>query len=369
MSESENRVVKKKRLAVPIGIAIVVVCILVGGIVIYVKALSPDARLQKQLDLGRKYLDEMDYERAIAAFEKAIEIDPNNPEIYLELANAYIGLNDYDSASEVLDSIDDEDLTKKLQKKAKSIRTEIDKQVDYLVVDAENIDEESLIGNDADEEVHIMFENFMEGNLLVHYNPADMIGIYGPTYESEAYYDFQGLLDTILRCDYSCDYPYLGILEVSYAYSDWDNDGIVEVFIKTRDYAHDFDENIDETCLGSDQIVVLKNIENEFSVVCHASSIWTCCGYVFGKEGVYFFKENEKTWIGRLYADGRTDLLFYDTYDEYDDYFLEEFVNFYPYKCKVNAIDSYVYQHIGMHFEEMELDFIPVSDNYWESAI
>ena len=40
------------------------------------------------LDLGQKYLLDGDYEQAIVAFQKAIEIEPNNSELYIGLANA-----------------------------------------------------------------------------------------------------------------------------------------------------------------------------------------------------------------------------------------------------------------------------------------
>ncbi len=37
---------------------------------------SSAEKLQKQLDLGQKYLEEMNYEEVVVAFEAAIEIDP-----------------------------------------------------------------------------------------------------------------------------------------------------------------------------------------------------------------------------------------------------------------------------------------------------
>ena len=45
--------------------------------------------LQDYLDLGDKYLTETNYEEAIVAFTKAIELDPKNPEGYKGLANVY----------------------------------------------------------------------------------------------------------------------------------------------------------------------------------------------------------------------------------------------------------------------------------------
>ncbi len=61
-----------------------------------------EAKWQEQLDLGMRYLEEMDYENAILSFNKAIEIDPRQAESYLGLADAYIMMEDYETAMEVL---------------------------------------------------------------------------------------------------------------------------------------------------------------------------------------------------------------------------------------------------------------------------
>ncbi len=53
---------------------------------------------QEQYDLGEKYLLEEDYEAAIVAFTVAIEIEPNDIRTYTGLVQAYMGLEDYDSA-------------------------------------------------------------------------------------------------------------------------------------------------------------------------------------------------------------------------------------------------------------------------------
>lgn len=55
-------------------------------------------QLQEQLDLGQRYLQELNYTEAIAAFTKAIEIDPRRPDAYLGRADAYMGL--YESGGE-----------------------------------------------------------------------------------------------------------------------------------------------------------------------------------------------------------------------------------------------------------------------------
>lgn len=79
---------------------ILIVVFLIGGFVFYKN--SDAVRVRKQLDLGEKYLAELDYDQAIVAYETVIEIEPMNVEAYLGLADAYIGKDDYESALTVL---------------------------------------------------------------------------------------------------------------------------------------------------------------------------------------------------------------------------------------------------------------------------
>lgn len=59
-------------------------------------------QIQEQLDLGYKYLEELDYEQAIVAFTKAIELNENYTEGYLGLANVYVQCREYEKAIEIL---------------------------------------------------------------------------------------------------------------------------------------------------------------------------------------------------------------------------------------------------------------------------
>lgn len=104
----------KKRLI----IFFVAVIVFIGGIIMY---FSSDAhRLRKQLELGQKYLEELDYEQAAIAFEKAIAIDEKSVEAYLGLAGAYMALENADKAEQVLaqgaESTDDARILEVLEK-------------------------------------------------------------------------------------------------------------------------------------------------------------------------------------------------------------------------------------------------------------
>lgn len=82
------------------GIAIML-CILAVSIAIAVGG-NRKNRVTEQLELGAKYLSELDYENAIAAYEAAIEIEPKNENAYRGLAEVYVAMGDYEAAIDVL---------------------------------------------------------------------------------------------------------------------------------------------------------------------------------------------------------------------------------------------------------------------------
>ncbi|MGN0325725.1 MAG: tetratricopeptide repeat protein, partial [Lachnospiraceae bacterium] len=55
-------------------------------------------KLAEQLELADRYMDELNYEAAIAAYEAAIEIDPMCVEAYLGIVEAYIRDGEYELA-------------------------------------------------------------------------------------------------------------------------------------------------------------------------------------------------------------------------------------------------------------------------------
>ena len=85
---------------------ILIVVIVLGGIVagLYVGLSSQTSNsFQEQLSLGEKYLQELKYEDAIVALNRAIEIDPKSEKPYLLLAQVYVAQEDYDSAVTTLE--------------------------------------------------------------------------------------------------------------------------------------------------------------------------------------------------------------------------------------------------------------------------
>ena len=83
-----------------IGVVVVLLAVLgVGG---YAISRGNAAREESLLELGQRYLDELNYEQAVVCFEEYLEIDPQCVEAYAGLAQAYVGLGEYEKALEVL---------------------------------------------------------------------------------------------------------------------------------------------------------------------------------------------------------------------------------------------------------------------------
>lgn len=85
---------RKKLRKAGVILFLLVMCILVGC--------KKKMTVQDYLDLGEKYLTELNYEEAIVAFGKAIELEPRNTEAYLKLADVYDVQEDYEMAAQVL---------------------------------------------------------------------------------------------------------------------------------------------------------------------------------------------------------------------------------------------------------------------------
>ena len=91
-------------------IKLIFILTFVGIILIGCK--SKGARVQEQLDLGSKYMAELDYESAIVALNKAIKIDPKNVDAYKMLAEVYERSGRPDDARATLEKmLDLEDLS------------------------------------------------------------------------------------------------------------------------------------------------------------------------------------------------------------------------------------------------------------------
>lgn len=83
-------------------IGAVVVLLAMLGVAGYIISRGSTDREESLLELGQRYLDELNYEQAIVCFEEYLEIDPKCVEAYAGLAEAYVGLEKYEKALQVL---------------------------------------------------------------------------------------------------------------------------------------------------------------------------------------------------------------------------------------------------------------------------
>lgn len=106
---------KNKLIPIIFGVAAVVILALAGvGIYAYN---TPANRLARLLELGQRYLDELEYEQVAVTFQDALDIEPKCLIAYAGDIEAYIGLDDtsslqefYQGAIDTMDGMDDEEL-------------------------------------------------------------------------------------------------------------------------------------------------------------------------------------------------------------------------------------------------------------------
>ncbi len=109
---------KKAPKVLPIAIAAVLV-VAIAVVAVSLLGETPDP-WQEAFDRGEAYLEEEEYKDAVKAYLEAIELDPEQPEAYEQLVEAYEALGDYDSARKILKKgiaeTDDRKLKKLLSK-------------------------------------------------------------------------------------------------------------------------------------------------------------------------------------------------------------------------------------------------------------
>ena len=91
----------KKKLIILISVIITLAILVCVGI--FAMSGNKADRVVEQLDLGEKYLEELEYEKALAAYKEVLQIDPKSVEAYLGMAEVYIAMGDYEEALSILE--------------------------------------------------------------------------------------------------------------------------------------------------------------------------------------------------------------------------------------------------------------------------
>ncbi len=124
---------KSKKPVLIVVISVIVVIAVVAAIMLIPKVASAD-KLTKQLNLGEKYLSELNYEQAVIAYTEAIAIDPKNPDAYIGLAEAYLAQGEYDDALDILEQameeLDENEEIEELQERIEAAKNETDSSVE-----------------------------------------------------------------------------------------------------------------------------------------------------------------------------------------------------------------------------------------------
>ena len=76
------------------------VCLLVSllAALFFTACVSKAVNAADKIELGQKYLTELNYTEAVASFTEAIKLDPDNIQAYMGRAEAYVALGEYDKA-------------------------------------------------------------------------------------------------------------------------------------------------------------------------------------------------------------------------------------------------------------------------------
>ncbi len=152
MDEFDNKqIVEMKKKKIPFALVIGIIAIIVTagviiGVTIFVTGGSgKDKDYKEKMDLGRRYLEDLDYERAIIAFNEAIKIDPKNVDAYLELAKVYEQMGDLEMAIVTLEKAEEETGSSKAKNKKKRVEKELESESEK-----ENEDEDRLNTDTSD---------------------------------------------------------------------------------------------------------------------------------------------------------------------------------------------------------------------------
>lgn len=119
----------KKQPWIFLAVVLILAALLVVLIPI-VKDVQAKKEYESYISTGQKYLEELNYEQAEAAYLQAIKIDPKKKEPYLKLADIYTTQEEYDKAKDILENA----LGAEIEDFEKNEKDEIQNQIDKIEV-------------------------------------------------------------------------------------------------------------------------------------------------------------------------------------------------------------------------------------------
>ncbi len=160
-SNSNFEMKKKKPVFLWIGIAAIVIISIVAIVVVVTSKASSKDIYEEKIDLGRKYLLEMDYEQAILAFEDAINIDPKRTDAYLELAALYDKDGKTEEAIRILDKAEKNIDNDKDKEKILEIRKKIKDDSGNIISSDKN--ESKDLKSNSEDSIDIKSQDNLDG--------------------------------------------------------------------------------------------------------------------------------------------------------------------------------------------------------------
>lgn len=236
-----------------IVLIILAVIIVAAGIAAAVILNSTTFKYSRQMKLADKYVTEKEFDDAVIAYKRAIEIDPYNAEAYICLAEIYAEMGEFDKALRIAEKgykkTDDRDLKKLVQKyeeKAEDEEQETDKTLFeniFAAIEDEEPDNTEIletepVEEETSEEIGAGYTQLVE-DYIAYYNGTKA---YDQTIASTMLTGF----DSVMTYG-SYDHSWLGDqgyftsadadgsgVQLEAAFYDVNNDGTDELFIVER---------------------------------------------------------------------------------------------------------------------------------------
>ena len=133
-AENIQAVRKPKRIGLIILGVSLLVFVLAGMILLFLVFGNKGKRYEDQIALAERYLNELEYDKAIEAYKEAISIDPERSEAYIGLAKLYEETGDYEAAVDILEEgyeeTEDRTVKRKLEKARNTVaKADTEKEV------------------------------------------------------------------------------------------------------------------------------------------------------------------------------------------------------------------------------------------------
>ena len=131
--------------------SVIAIMVVVVAIVVVVMATVGGSKnpYDRHMELAQRYLDDLQYEQAIAEYKAAIEIEPKNEEAYLALADIYVQQGDYEAALDILNQGLEQTESGELKMRAETVSRQYEAA---QALQAEQVRKEEQLAREAEEE-------------------------------------------------------------------------------------------------------------------------------------------------------------------------------------------------------------------------